>query len=162
MNEYQWFTLARILHVLAIVIWIGGVSMVTVVIIPAIKKMKKKENQMESFEQIEGRFAVVAKVMTIVTGITGFYMIHYLGAWDRYFSVKYWWIHAMTLVWLIFSLILFVLEPFVLHRLFRKYMNENSRKTFEIMHRVHWVLLIFSMLAILGVVAGGHGWFLFA
>ncbi len=36
----EYFTLARIIHVLAVVLWIGGVAMVTTVIIPSIKKLK--------------------------------------------------------------------------------------------------------------------------
>ena len=72
------FTLARLLHVLAIVVWIGGVFMVTTVIIPAVKRMARKEDQIESFEQIEGRFASIAKIATLITAITGFYMIHVL------------------------------------------------------------------------------------
>ena len=58
------FTLARVLHIIAVLIWIGGVSMVTTVIIPTIKNLKSKEDQIKTFEQIEGRFAVQAKITT--------------------------------------------------------------------------------------------------
>ena len=37
------FTLARVIHVIAVILWIGGVAMVTTVIIPAVKKLKSKE-----------------------------------------------------------------------------------------------------------------------
>ncbi|WGU68149.1 hypothetical protein QIU18_01055 [Capnocytophaga canimorsus] len=49
METYQWFTLARIIHVLAVVIWIGGVAMVTMVIIPAIKKDETKGRTTTNF-----------------------------------------------------------------------------------------------------------------
>ena len=39
-------TLARTIHVIAVILWIGGVAMVTTVIIPAIKKIKSKEEQL--------------------------------------------------------------------------------------------------------------------
>ena len=52
------FTLARVIHIVAVVLWIGGVGMVTTVIIPAVKKMKSKEDQLKTFERIEGRFAL--------------------------------------------------------------------------------------------------------
>ncbi|MBD0780065.1 hypothetical protein HPE56_19875 [Maribacter sp. ANRC-HE7] len=61
------FTLARVIHIIAVVLWIGGVSMVTTVIIPAIKKMKSKEDRIKTFEQIEGRFALQAKITTLIT-----------------------------------------------------------------------------------------------
>ena len=98
----EYYTLARVLHVLAVIIWIGGVGMVTMVIIPAIKRMKSAEDQIQTFEQIEGRFAFVAKTMTILTAATGFYMLYVLDAWSRYTDPRHWWLHAMTLVWVIF------------------------------------------------------------
>ena len=154
------YVLARVLHVIAVVLWIGGVAMVTTVIIPAVKKMKAKEDQIKTFEQIEGRFAIQAKITTLITGLTGFYMIYVLDAWDRYFEIKFWWLHAMTLVWILFTLVLYVLEPLILHKLFKKYAEENPTRTFNIIHRVHWVLLLLSLITTAGVVAGSHGLFL--
>ncbi|WP_236951504.1 hypothetical protein [Mariniflexile rhizosphaerae] len=144
---------------MAVIFWIGGVAMVTTVLIPAIRKMKSKEEQIQTFEQIEGRFAIQAKITTLLTGITGFYMLYELNAWNRYLDYKFWWIHAMTLVWIIFSLILYVLEPFILHRVFKKYAIKSPDGTFGIIHRVHWVLLILSLITTAGAVAGSHGWF---
>ena len=158
MEQYELFTLARVLHVLAVILWIGGVAMVTTVLIPAIKKLASKEDQIRTFEQIEGRFALQAKITTLITGVTGFYMLYALNAWDRYFDYRFWWVHAMTLVWIIFSLILYVLEPLVLHKVFKKYANKNPERTFKIMHRMHWILLMISLITTAGAVAGSHGW----
>lgn len=155
----EYLTLARVIHVLAVVLWIGGVSMVTTVLIPAIKKISSKEDQIRTFEQIEGRFAFQARITTLLTGLSGFYMLYELDAWDRYLDYHYWWIHAMTLVWLIFTIVLYVLEPLVLHKLFKKYAKQNPSKTFSFMHRAHWVLLILSLITVAGGVAGSHGWF---
>ena len=157
----EYLTLARILHVLAVILWIGGVAMVTTVIIPAVKRMKSKEDKITTFEQIEGKFALQAKITTLITAITGFYMIYELQGWYRFFELKFWWLHAMVVIWLLFTLILFVLEPLVLHKLFKKYAEKNPDKTFNIMHRLHWVLLIASLVTTAGAVAGSHGWLLF-
>lgn len=151
--------MARVLHVIAVIMWIGGVAMVTTVIIPAVKRLKSKEEQIQTFERIEGRFAIQAKITTLITGVTGFYMLYVLNAWDRYLDYRFWWLHAMTLVWVLFSLVLYVLEPFVLHRLFKSYAEKNPSKTFSIMHTFHWVLLILSLVTTAGAVAGAHGWF---
>jgi uncharacterized membrane protein len=158
MNKFEWFTLARVLHVLAVILWIGGVAMVTTVLIPSIKKLTSKEDQIKTFEQIEGRFALQAKITTLITGITGFYMLYELDGWHRYLDYRFWWVHAMTLVWVVFSLILYVLEPLVFHRVFRKKANENPQSTFTILHRVHWILLLVSLITTAGAVAGSHGW----
>ena len=153
------FTLARVIHVLAVVLWIGGVAMVTTVLIPAIKKMTSKEDQIKTFETIEGKFAIQAKITTLITGLSGFYMLYEMDAWNRYLDHRYWWLHAMTLVWILFTLILYVLEPLVLHKLFKTYAEANPEKTFKIMHRLHWVLLVLSLITIAGTMAGSHGWF---
>ena len=154
-------TLTRVIHILAIIIWIGGVAMVTIVIIPAIKKMKSNAEQIESFEKIEGRFAGIAKIATVITLVTGLSMIVELQAWYRFTELKFWWFHGMVLVWLLFSVVLFILEPLVLHKLFRRYATINPQRTFRIMHNFHWVLLILSLLVTAGAVAGSHGWFFF-
>ncbi|TRX58432.1 hypothetical protein FNH22_13890 [Fulvivirga sp. M361] len=156
----EYFTFARVIHVIAVILWIGGVAMVTTVIIPAVKRLKSKEEQIKTFEQIEGRFALQAKITTLLTGVTGFYMLHVLEGWERYFDYRFWWIHAMTLVWVLFTLVLYVLEPFVLHKLFRKYAGENPARTFSFMHRAHWFLLLLSLITTAGAVAGSHGWFI--
>lgn len=155
------YALARVIHVLAVILWIGGVAMVTTVIIPSVKRLKSKEDQIQTFEQIEGRFALQAKITTLLTGLSGFYMLYVLDAWDRYLDSTYWWIHAMTLVWIIFTLILYVLEPLLLHRVFKTYAEKNPKKTFNIMHRAHWFLLVLSLITTAGAVAGSHGWFFF-
>jgi uncharacterized membrane protein len=157
----DYFTFARVIHVLAVILWIGGVAMVTTVIIPAVKKMKSKEEQIDTFEKIEGRFAIQAKITTLLTGLSGFYMLYYLNAWDRYFDYRFWWIHAMTLVWIIFTLVLYIFEPLVLHKLFKKNVVEEPEKTFRFIHKAHWFLLILSLITTMGAVAGCHGWFLF-
>lgn len=155
----EYLTLARIIHIVAVIVWIGGVSMVTTVLIPAIKRFHSKEDKIDTFEKIEGRFAFQAKIATLVTAITGFYMIYELDAWYRFGLLQFWWLHAMVLIWVLFSVVLFILEPLVLHRVFRESAKDNPERTFRIMHRLHWVLLIISIITTVGAVAGSHGWF---
>lgn len=153
------FILARVIHVLSVVIWIGGVAMVTLVILPAVQSMRRKEDKIETFEKIEGRFSLYARITTVLTGLSGFYMLEVIDGWSRYLHALFWWIHAMTIIWLIFTVVLFVLEPFVLKRLFHKYTQENPDKTFKIIYRAHIVLLILSLITTAGAVAGSHGWY---
>ena len=81
----------------------------------------------------------------------------FMNAWDRYLQPQFWWIHLMTLVWAIFTLVLFVLEPLFLHRWFREMALKNSDKSFARLHLMHIILLPLSVVAILGAVAGSHG-----
>jgi uncharacterized membrane protein len=157
----EYFTLARVIHVLAVIFWIGGVAMVTTVLIPSIKRMRSEEEQIDTFVKIESRFALQAKIMTVITVLSGLYMLYYLDAWNRYLDYHFWWIHLMTIVWLIFTLVLFVFEPLFLHRLFLEHAKKDAGKTFHFMHRLHWILLTLSLIATAGAVAGSHGWFFF-
>ncbi len=155
------FALARVIHVLSVVLWIGGVAMVTTVLIPAVRKMKSDANPAAFFESIEARFAWQAKITTLLTGASGFYMLDYIDAWHRYSEPKFWWIHALTVVWALYMLVLFVAEPLILHRLFAKHAQRDPAKTFVVVHGLHFFLLLVSLGTVAGAVAGSHGWFVF-
>ena len=40
MDDFVYFGLARALHVMGVVLWIGGVAFVTTVLIPSLRKRK--------------------------------------------------------------------------------------------------------------------------
>lgn len=151
--------IARALHVLAIVVWIGGVAMVTSVILPAVRRMAKPNERIAFFESIERRFAFQARVSTLLAAVTGFYMVYRLELWDRFLDARCWWMHAMVAVWAVFTLVLFVLEPLVLHRVFNERAQRDPEGTFRLVERLHWVLLTLSLVTTLGAVAGVHGAF---
>lgn len=155
MNE---FVFARVLHVLGVVLWIGGVAMVTTVLLPAVAQMKSAAERVEFFERIERRFATQARYTTLLAGLSGFYMVHLLDAWNRFAELRFWWMHAMVLVWLMFTLMLFVLEPLVLQRQLKQRAQRHPEKTFALIQRMHWLLLSLSLIAVAGAVAGSHGW----
>jgi hypothetical protein len=150
--------IARALHVLAVVHWIGGVGMVTLVILPALRAFGAAESRLELFERLEGRFAAQAKVSVIVAGLSGFYLVWRLQLWARFLDARYWWMHAMVAVWLVFTVILFVAEPLFLHAWFRRRAAIAPVATFALVLRAHRVLLGAAALTVLGAVAGAHGW----
>lgn len=158
--EFNTFALARILHVIGVVLWIGGVAMVTTVLLPATRRLKSAEEQVAFFEKIEQGFAQQARYTTLLTGLSGFYLVTALDAWPRYGLAQFWWMHAMTAVWAIFTLVLFVLEPLILHKWFLQKAAQNPEKTFRLIQRLHWVLLGISLITIFGAVGGAHGWML--
>ena len=159
MENFTYLVFARALHVIGVVLWIGGVAFVTTVLIPSLKNINGSTNKLELFKQLEGKFSFQAKLATLVTGISGFFMIEVMNAWDRYQHLQYWWMHLMTLIWFIFTLVLFVLEPLFLHQWFHEQTEKDSGKTFSLVHTMHKILLSLSLLAVLGAVAGAHGLF---
>lgn len=149
--------IARALHVLGVILWIGGVAMVTTVLLPAVKQFAKPEDQVCFFEQVEQRFGRQARFTTLLTGLSGFYLLTRLDVWERYSSLNYWWIHAMTLIWVVFTVMLFILEPLILHRWFLEQAQKFPQQTFRRIQRLHWVLLTLSLITVFGALVGSHG-----
>ena len=120
--------------------------------------MPSEADRLELFDKLESRFALQARVTTVLAGVSGLYMLHVMGAWSRYLDPSYWWVHLMTLVWFAFTVVLFALEPLFLHRWFVAAAERDSTRAFRILHRMHWILLTLSVVAIIGAVAGSRGY----
>ncbi|HVY15791.1 MAG TPA: hypothetical protein VHB27_11215 [Rhodopila sp.] len=153
--------IARALHVLAVVIWIGGLSMVTTVALPAVRRGDLGADPLRSFQAIEHRFVWQARTAVLVVGLTGLDMTWRLDLWDWFRSAGFWWMHAMVSLWLLFAFVLFIAEPLILHRHFRRWAAERPQTAFVWLHRAHWALLVLSVVTILGAVAGSQGWSIF-
>ncbi len=149
--------IARALHVLGVVIWIGGVAMVTTVALPAVRRGDLGADRLRAFQAIEHRFVRQARTAVIIVGLTGFYMSARLDLWERFKSAQFWWMHAMIFLWLMFAFVLFVAEPFVLRRHFHKWATRAPEAALAWLHRAHWILLVLSLVTIFGAVAGSQG-----
>jgi uncharacterized membrane protein len=149
--------IARALHVLGVVIWIGGVMMATTVVLPAVRRGDLGTNRLMAFHAIEHRFVWQARTAVIVVGLTGFYMSARMDLWARFQSTQFWWMHAMVCVWLMFVFLLFVIEPFILHRYFHNWATTTPEVAFAWLQRGHWVLLVLGLVTIFGAVAGSQG-----
>lgn len=150
-------TIARALHVLAVVHWIGGVTMVTLVIVPAISRLAEPSKRFALFESIESKFAFQARISVTLAGLTGFYMTAKLSAWERFSDPHYWWMHAMVLIWAVFTFVLFVAEPLFLHDLFRRRAAADPVAAFKLLQRGHLILMTLSLITVGAAVLGAHG-----
>jgi uncharacterized membrane protein len=154
-------TIARIVHVLAVVLWIGGVGFVTTVLFPSARRSAPPEQRLEAFARFEEPFSWQARITVALAGLSGLYMTWRLDAWSRFSDPAYWWMDLMVLVWLAFAAMLYVAEPLVVHRRLERAMAEGrSAALFDRMERFHQVMLALSLLAVLGAVGGAHGLFL--
>ena len=151
--------IARGLHVVSVVLWIGGVAFVTTVLLPTVRRLKTPAGRMPLFDRIERSFAWQARISTAVVGLTGFYMLYRFDMWDRFRRAAYWWIDAMVAVWLVFTLILFIIEPLNLHR--RLVSRSDPDVVLKRVEWLHRILLLVSLITILGAVMGSHGFLLF-
>ena len=143
-------TIARALHVLAVVHWIGGVAMVTLVILPALSRLDPPARILDLFEAVEGRFGAQARWSVTLAGLTGFWMTWRLDVWERFAEPGYWWMHAMVAVWALFTVILFVAEPLFLHAWFRRRAVHDPEGTAVLALRAHRVLLALAVVTLVG------------
>ena len=152
---------ARVLHVLAVVVWIGGLSIVTTALLPAIRRGELGADWLAAFQALERRFVWQARVAILLVGATGFYMIDAADLWDRFSSLRYWWMHAMVALWAIFAVGLFLVEPLILDRRLPALAARRAAATFVWLAGAHWLLLALSLVTVFGAVAGSHGWLIF-
>jgi uncharacterized membrane protein len=150
------FIFARALHVLAVVAWIGGVAFVTTVLMPSVRRSTAPADRLAAFHRFEGKFAPQASFWMLLAGASGFWMTWRADLWQRFADASYWWMHAMVTIWLIFMVMLFVIEPLFLHR--RMESSPDPARDFARMERLHRLLLSLSLITVLGAVAGSHGW----
>ncbi|MBS0237985.1 MAG: hypothetical protein JSR89_06140 [Proteobacteria bacterium] len=151
------FTVARVIHVLAVLMWIGGVAFVTTVMIPSIRRSSAPQERLASFHRIEGRFAPQARIWVLIAGAGGFWMTYRASLWDRFADSHFRWMQAMLGVWLIFATMLFVVEPLILHKRMRA--SPDPAADFARMERMHRILLTLSLITVVGAVGGSRGLF---
>lgn len=149
--------LARTVHVIAVLFWIGGVGFVTWVLMPALKSTEVPQECLARFQQFERRFAWQARVWVLLTGASGFWMVARADIWGRFVDGRFWWMHLMLALWGIFALMLFVIEPLHLHK--RLAASTDQQADFERMIRRHQLLLVVSIITVFGAVGGSHGLF---
>jgi uncharacterized membrane protein len=150
------FILARALHVVAVVAWIGGVAFVTTALMPAIRRHDDPAERLRAFHRFESRFAPQARLWVLLAGASGFWMAWRADLWSRFEDAHFWWMHAMVALWLVFALMLFVVEPLVVRK--RLEHSADPGRQFARMERLHRILLALALLTVLGAVAGSHGW----
>lgn len=154
----DWGIVARGIHILAVVVWIGGVWLVTTVLLPGLKQ-RPPQDWAREFDAIEHRFAPQARIAILLVLLTGLYMLYAYDLWDRFADGGFWWMHLMVGVWLLFAALLFVIEPLIIGRTIRKRFAMSPAATLARMLWMHRVLLALSLVTIFAAVGGSHGLF---
>jgi uncharacterized membrane protein len=151
--------LARALHVLAVVHWVGGVAFVTLVVLP-LSRSRAEADAVASYNSVERRFASQVRLSIPLAGVTGLWMTYRMDLWTRFADPHFWWMTGMVGLWLAFMLIVFVLEP-LLHKRFDEQAQRDPALTLRRVARLHASLLTLSALTVLGAVAGSQGFSFF-
>ena len=154
----DWLTIARAVHVVAVVHWIGGLLFVTLVVLPSLLETEAPR-RLTLFDALERRFATQARASTLLVGLSGFYMLHSYELWGRVADPCFWWLDAMIGLWAAFTIMLFVAEPLFLHAWFDARARRDPDGTFRLVLRGHRVLSLVAVVTVLGAVGGAHGLF---
>lgn len=152
-------TIARAIHVLSIVIWMGGVAFVTLILIPALRKNYLEQEQLIIFNMIEKSFAKIARLTVVLAGISGLYMTYKLNSWDKFTNPHQFWMAAMVLIWAMFALALFIVEPFFINNHGRMVKEDSGIRNLRKTQIIHLIILILSLVTIFCSVLGAHGFF---
>lgn len=151
------FALARAIHVLALVHWIGGVAAVTTIVLPRARGLLDANDAVAAFETFERRFAKQVRISILLVGLSGLYMLSKLDAWGRFQYASFWWMHLMVAVWVLFALMVYVLEPLGIDHVFHNFALRQKDRAFTLATRLHAIALLVSAVAIVAGVLGANG-----
>jgi uncharacterized membrane protein len=143
-------------HVLGVVVWIGGVAFVTMIVFPIITRMENSLEKVIFFQGMEHRFAKIAKISVAVVGLTGGWLLYLTGEWRILFSMVGMGPTLMILVWTFYVLVL-LFEGKLFKMIFGSRAQQDTDKIFSLLSRFHWVVLGLSLLTIGVGVWAGHG-----
>ena len=148
--------LARAVHVLCVVHWIGGVAFVTLIALPLARANEDAREGWALFEAIERRFSAQVRWSIPFAGATGLWMAWRLDLWAQFGDPTFWWLDAMALVWALFMALVFVVEPLAHGRL-KATAARDPRAVLRRISLAHFILLAAAAVTILGAVLGAHG-----
>ncbi len=144
------YVTALVIHVVSVLIWIGGVAFVTMITFPMIQRAGSSLDQVLMFQGVEHRFSKIAKVMVVLAGLSGFYLLY-----EKGLSAGVW---IMIFVWAFYASLLFGLEKLIFKKLFSAPSGEqlDTKKVFNMLQVFHWFVLTLSFLAIAAGIYTAH------
>ena len=128
------------------------------VVLRALRRGAFGADRLRAFAAVESRFVWQARTAILVAGASGLYLVWRLNLWSAFDAPDFWWMDAMVGLWLLFAVLLFVAEPFIIDRVFHRWAEAEPDRAFALLHRAHWVLLTLSVIVVLGGAAGSAGW----
>ncbi|HVC49440.1 MAG TPA: hypothetical protein VND43_04655 [Burkholderiales bacterium] len=155
MNLFAW---VRVVHVVSVILWIGGVSFVTSILLSPATSFESLDQRLKIFALVERRFVWQARLMVLLAGGSGLWMMRILGGWHWLVQPSFWWLHLMLFTWTVFTVFLFVVEPLGHGRMKALVQRdpEVAWRRLRIMHVILWILLLVTVIC---AVAGSHGAF---
>ena len=144
------------IHVVTVVLWIGGVSFVTIVIFPMLLDMGDSLEKVLMFQRVESVFAKQARYYAWIAGITGFLLLYLKGLHTLLFTKNTIGVSIMLVAWVFYTFVL-TFERKIFAVVFSDASKYDAAKVFALLARFHWVILGVSLAAVFFGVWAGHG-----
>ncbi|MBM4349270.1 MAG: hypothetical protein FJ106_05200 [Deltaproteobacteria bacterium] len=135
------------LHVLSVVIWIGGVAFVTAIVFPVLARMEDSMAKVSFFIGFEKRFQLLAKFLVVLVGFTGIILFFHRGGFMGLAGEEMMLLGYKFFIWLFYFVLLFGAEKRLMSTLVSP--TTPVEKAFKRLTLFHWSVLTLSLLAII-------------
>ncbi|MEK6742787.1 MAG: hypothetical protein AABZ15_04225 [Nitrospirota bacterium] len=148
-------TILLIIHVVGVIIWIGGVAFVTMVIFPMMYRTEGSLEKALLFQGVEHRFSAIVRWLIAVVGGTGFYLLSAKHGLSILSAQRGLGIVSMLFVWTFYTAVL-LLEKKIFGKLFADPEKTDMDRALKMINAMHWVLLTLSFTAVAGGIWFAH------
>lgn len=145
--------LLLVIHMLSVVLWIGGVAFVTTIALPMLTSWPAA-NRFAVFREMESRFGAQARFLVLAAGLSGGALLFRLRLAGLLSQPAGFWLDGMIGLWSLFALLLFVAEPLFLHKKLAEFAQRDPDRVHMLLLRGHRVLLALAVIVIIGGVWG--------
>jgi uncharacterized membrane protein len=149
-------TILLIIHVICIIVWIGGVTFVTTVIFPMMYMTEGSLEKALMFQRVEHRFAGMVKWLVAIVGITGFWMLYAKYGFGILAQARGIGIAIMIFTWTLYTTVL-LSERKIFGKIFADPEKIDMDQALKLINIMHWFLVVISFSAVAGGVWFGHG-----
>ena len=151
----MFLTVLLIIHVICVIIWIGGVAFVTTVIFPMMYRTECSLEKALLFQGVEHRFAGMVKWLVAIVGVTGFWMLSAKYGVAILLQTRGIGVVILLFAWTLYTTVL-LSERKIFGKIFADPEKIDMNKALKMINVMHWVLLGVSFSAVAGGVWFGH------
>lgn len=149
-------TILLIIHVICVIVWIGGVTFVTTVIFPMMYMTEGSLEKALMFQRVEHRFSGMVKWMVGIVGITGLWMLYAKYGFGILTQARGIGVVVMIFAWAFYTTVL-LSERKIFGKIFADPEKIDMDQALKLINIMHWFLLVISYSAVAGGVWFAQG-----
>lgn len=155
-GDRMFLAILLILHIICVIVWIGGVTFVTTVIFPVMYMTEGSLEKALMFQRVEHRFSGMVKWLIAIVGITGFWMLSAKYGFGILAQTRGIGIAMMIFAWALYTTVL-LSERKIFGRIFADPEKIDMDHALRLINVMHWSLVMISYSAVAGGVWFGQG-----